>query len=288
MRTLHRSYLYVPAHRERFVSKAYDSDADAVVLDLEDGVPEHAKTAARAAASEILAGDPGKPTYVRVNGPGTPWCKEDVAAVAWPALRALRLPKSDKVEEIRAVSSWLDALGCSAAMHLLIETAYGVEEAFRLASASSRISMISLGEADLRADLRVGPEESVLDPSRAKCVLASRAAGLESPAQSVYPAVRDLAGLRASCLTGKAMGFFGRFAIHPDQVDVINEVYSPSEAEISEARELIAQLEASVAQGGHAVGLRDDGRLVAPPLVAKARQVLRLADRLGADEGELV
>jgi citrate lyase subunit beta/citryl-CoA lyase len=283
MSTLHRSYLYVPAHRERFLARAYDGDADAIVLDLEDGVPAHAKEAARAAAVEVLADDPGKPTYVRVNGPGTPWCRADVEAVAWPALRALRLPKCDRVEDIREVSSWLDQLGCRARIHLLIESAYGVEEAFQLASASSRIAMISLGEADLRADLRAGTDEAALDLSRAKCVLASRAAGLESPAQSVYPAVRDLEGLRRSCLGGKELGFFGRFAIHPGQVTVINEVYSPSVEQIIEARELIEALDASV-EHGNSVQLRADGSLVAPPMVARARQILQRAGHLNTEE----
>ncbi|AEW98582.1 HpcH/HpaI aldolase/citrate lyase family protein [Streptantibioticus cattleyicolor] len=280
MSQLHRSYLYVPAHRGRFVEKAYDGDADAVVLDLEDGVPSTAKDEARKVAEEILSGDPPKPTYVRVNGPGTPWCRADIEAVAAPALRGLRLPKCERTDDIRQVSGWLDALGCRADIHLLIESAYGVEHAFQLVSASSRISMIGLGEADLRADLFAGSDEYALDLCRSKMVLVSRAAGLASPAQSVYPAVRDLAGLRESCTVGKAMGFFGRFAIHPDQIPVIHDVYSPTVEEIEEARLLIEALNSSVETDSHSVHLRGDGQLVAPPVIAKARRVLQLADAL--------
>jgi crotonobetainyl-CoA:carnitine CoA-transferase CaiB-like acyl-CoA transferase/citrate lyase beta subunit len=271
---LHRSYLYVPAHQRDLIDKAYASIADAIVLDLEDGVPEQAKDQARAVAAEVLAHIPPKPTYVRVNAVDTGHCQADVTAVAGRGLCAIRLPKCERPEDIWDVAGWLESAQCPAGIQILIESARGLERLERLINASARLERVGLGEADLRVDLRASMDSPTMEHARVRCVLASRAAGLTSPAQSVYPARRDVDGLRASCLEGKAMGFIGRSAFHPAQLQVINEVYTPSEADITEARALVAAAENS---GGASVFFTGDGHLVAPPLVAQARATLSLA-----------
>ncbi|WP_277752176.1 aldolase/citrate lyase family protein [Streptomyces sp. C] len=112
---LHRSYLYVPAHKARLVEKAYASEADAVVLDLEDAVPPAGKEAARRAAAEILSTTPPKPTYVRVNSPTSGLARDDVRAVARPGLAAVRLPKAEHPQQVREAARWLEEAHSDAA-----------------------------------------------------------------------------------------------------------------------------------------------------------------------------
>ncbi|AOJ64884.1 citrate lyase [Burkholderia ubonensis] len=277
----YRSYLYVPAHKAQVVEKAYASEADAIVLDLEDAVPASHKAAARQAAAAILAEGPPKPTYVRINPIGSPWCRDDVDAIAQPALQALRLPKCDLPQQIQEVAGWLDALGCDAGIQILIESAYGVETAYQLATASPRLERIGLGESDLRADLQIGVDNFTLEVCRARCVVVSRAAGLTGPIQTVYHTLPDLDGLKESTLRAKSMGFLGRFAIHPSQLAVINEVFTPSEDEIRAAERVLEAVEAAAGKASaSSVFVLPDGRVVAPPLIANARVTLALANNL--------
>ncbi|CAM4217814.1 CoA ester lyase [Nocardiopsis rhodophaea] len=274
---VHRSCLYVPAHRHRMVEKAYASEADAIVLDLEDAVPQPYKADARTAAADILSGGPPKPTYVRVNGPHSELCRADVEAVALPSLAALRLPKVEDPEPIRRVAGWLEVAESPAGIQILVESARGLEALPDLAAASPRLERVGLGENDLRADLHAAFDSPTMQYARVRCVVATRAAGLAPPPQSVFPRLDDADGLRASCEDGQAMGFLGRFAAHPAQVPVINDVFTPSDRELRRAGELVA---AASARSDSSVFLDDDGRPIAPPLVAQARAVLAIADSL--------
>jgi citrate lyase subunit beta / citryl-CoA lyase len=275
----YRSYLYVPAYREDRIQKAYDSAADAVVLDLEDSVSQPLKHQARAAAAEVLTELPPKLTSVRVNSIGSGRCRDDIMAVAQPGLAAIRLPKVEQPEEVQQVAEWLDEANCGAEIQLLIESAHALENAYRLATASPRVGLLGLGEADLRADLRSDANEATLDAGRARCVIVSRAARLDSPVQSVHYDVRDIDGLRASTVRGKAMGFLGRFAIHPAQVPLINEVFTPTGKEITEA-EAVADAARRAHEENTTMVITDDGRTIGPPMVAHAFLVLNLARNL--------
>ncbi|MFF5705573.1 HpcH/HpaI aldolase/citrate lyase family protein [Streptomyces sp. NPDC012794] len=278
---VHRSYLYVPAHKRRVVEKAYASQADAVVLDLEDAVPLDSKDDARRAAAAILTTIPPKPTYVRVNPVAGGLARDDVRAVALPGLAAIRLPKVEHPQQIREAARWLEEAGSDAGVQILVESALGVEALGELARATPRLERIGLGENDLRADLRTDFDGPTMDAARVRCVFVSRAAGLVSPAMSVYPRLDDPDGLRRSCLAGRAMGYLGRFAVHPSQLAVINEVFTPSVEEAADARAVLAAA-ASRPDSGSSVFVTADGRTVAPPLVAHARAVLTMADALSA------
>ncbi|MCM3882916.1 aldolase/citrate lyase family protein [Frankia sp. R82] len=188
----------------------------------------------------------------------------------------MRLPKIEHPEDVHRVAGWLAAADCEAGVDLLLESAFAVEMAYPLAMASPRVRMLGLGEEDLRADLRSATDTATLDASRTRCVIASRAARLPNPAQSVFPQVRDLPGLVASSRRGKAMGFVGRMAIHPSQLPVIHEVFTPTDAEIADA--LAISEVASAAQAHSAsIVITEDGRTVGPPMLAHARQLLDLA-----------
>ena len=272
-----RSYLYVPGSDPRRIEKALASEADAVILDLEDAVAPNRKEEARTTVAEVLRSEHEKPVFVRINAPDSVLAEEDVEAVAGPRLAGLRLPKTESPESVRRVAQRLEKLGCEAGLQCLIESALGLEFAFEIARAHEKVVGMSLGEADLAADLGVRGDPGLLY-ARSRLVAATRAAGLPGPVQSVYTNVRDAEGLRRSTMEGKNMGFVGRSAIHPAQIEVINEVFTPTEEEVAEAKDLLARLEESTGTGTGAFAL-EDGRFVDEAVVSSARLTLALARR---------
>jgi citrate lyase subunit beta/citryl-CoA lyase len=272
--------LYVPGDRPEVVAKALRSGADVVLVDLEDAVAPDRKAYARSATAELLSDPQTGPAavHVRVNALSGPLGHADLAAVSGlPGLGGLRLPKAETPGEIQALARALRAAAGRNApipgLYPLLESALGIENAFAVASADPAVRGIALGEADLRADLGMLDEQALSWP-RARAVVAARAAGLAPPAQSVYPDVRDLEGLAASCARGRALGFLGRTAIHPRQLPVIEQSYLPTPSEVEAAQELLTAAETDAG----ALAL-PDGRFVDAAVVAGARRTLALAHR---------
>lgn len=262
--------LYVPGDRPDRVAKALASAADVVVVDLEDAVAPAAKEAARATAVEALADRDDRPVQVRVNAVGSPWFDADVAAIAATGV-AIRVPKVAEVSAVRDLA----ALGVP--LHLLLESALGVEHAYALATASPAVTTIGLGEADLRSELGIA-DEGGLVWIRSRLVVAARAAGLPAPAMSVYPHVRDPAGLAASCAVGRTLGMLGRAAIHPAQLSVIEDAFMPSTEQVERAREVVERVGSAAADGAGTVVLAD-GTFLDVAMVDAARRTLALAER---------
>lgn len=266
-----RSWLYVPATRPDRVEKALAGEAEAVIVDLEDSVSAHAKETARNTVLD-LAERVRRPFHVRVNDLTGPWGAHDLSALAGAPVAGVRLPKIESADQVfRAVDALAHAR-VPVPIHVLLESALGVENAFAIATAHPDVAGISLGEADLRASLRVS-DDTALDWARSRVVNAARAAGLPSPAQSVYTDVADEEGLRASSERGRATGFFGRAVIHPRQIPIVHAAYTPGAHERREAAELLAGLEEAGTQGTNAF-LTTDGRFVDPAVVQAARAVL--------------
>jgi citrate lyase subunit beta/citryl-CoA lyase len=272
-----RSALYVPGSRPELFEKALGGEADAVIVDLEDAVAPSRKAEARDAAADLVRSPRAKPVFVRVNGIGSGLVKDDVAAIAGPGLTGIRLPKVESAGDVASVADLLKEAGLDAGVWCLIESALGLERAFEIAAAEWTTG-IALGEADLQASLRVDTAGG-LDYARSRCVVAARAAGLPSPLQSVYTDVHDREGLRRSSERGKALGFFGRAAVHPAQVGTINEVFTPTEEELRAARELTAALDDALVGEVGAVAL-PDGRFIDRAVAEQARQTVALAERL--------
>lgn len=263
--------LYAPADRPDRVAKALRSAADVVLVDLEDAVAPARKDEARQNAVRLLAAEP-RPVQVRINHASTPWHAADVAALAGlPVAVGARVPKAESPEQVRALAAALPGR----ALHLLVESALGVERAFALASASPQVASIGLGEADLRSDLRLDGDEG-LSWARGRVVVAARAARLPPPSMSAYTHVRDPDGLAASCRTGRAMGFCGRTAIHPAQLDTIRAAFLPSPEEAERARTVVERVAGAAAAGVGALAL-DDGTFLDAAMVERARAVLALA-----------
>lgn len=256
-----RSWLYVPAHRLDLLVKAMAGPADAVVLDLEDAVPVAAKAVAREAAVEALRGPRVKPLWVRMNS-GADVARADVEALASARPDGVRVPKAADPGAVADLARRLDV-----PLHLLIESALGVENAYRLARAHPLVAGVSLGEADLAADLHVR-DPAALAWARQRVVVANRAAGLPSPVAPVWTDLADPAGLAADSAAARDAGFFGRSVIHPSQVEPVHRAFTPSAADLAAARALLGSVD------GGSVDAR--GRFVDPAVVAGARWLLEL------------
>jgi len=276
--------LYAPADRPDRVAKALASGADTVLVDLEDAVAPAAKDAARDHLAGLLddvdAGT-GPAVQVRVNHPSTPWHAPDVAALAaLPLAVGARVPKVETAAEVRDLAAALPGR----ALHLLLESALGVERAFELATASPQVASVGLGEADLRSDLRVD-DDAGLTWARARVVVAARAARLPAPAMSAYTHVRDLDGLAASCRAGRALGFCGRTAIHPAQLPTIREAFAPTAPEVARAQEVVRSV-AGAADAGSGTVVLPDGTFLDVAMVERARWTLALAERAEGRPGD--
>ena len=272
-----RSWLYVPGDRPDRIAKAIDGAADCVIIDLEDAVAPAKKEQARANVVEVLRQRTTKPVLVRINASGTSWQEADLATLReCDHLAGIRVPKSESREQIITIAELLP----TTALHLLIESAKGLQVADELAAAHPNVASIALGEADLRADLRI-TDENHLGYARGRIVAAAAAAGLMAPPQSVFTNIEDEAALRATSLSAKAAGFFGRTVIHPRQVAVVNDVFLPTTAEVDQARALVDALNASTDTSALVL---TDGRFVDPAVAAGAQHVLDIAAAYGTAE----
>ena len=279
MTTVPRSWLYVPGHRPERTAKALASGADAVVVDLEDAVPAEQKVAARQAALDLLADRGRSPqVWVRINSPALGVGQDDVAALAGSSADGLRIPRAEDPDVVHDVAE-----RTGHRLQLLLETALGLSRAAELACAHELVRGIGLGEADLAADLLVEGDEG-LTWARGAVVVAARAARLPSPVQSVWTDVADLAGLRQSSLAGRAAGFFGRSVVHPNQLPVVHDVFTPTPDEIDAARAVLRTAEAAATRGEVAV-LDAEGRFVDPAVVDRARVVLDRAPSAHSPSG---
>lgn len=269
------TFLYSPGDHTDRVTKALHSDADTVIIDLEDAVAPARKVNARSNLTTILAEWDGTPNVqVRVNPRRSRWHEDDLAAVAKLNPRVeVRLPKVHGAEDIHAVEARTPGRG----IHALLESALGVEHAFEIAS--THVKSIGLGEADLRSSLglRAGAAgETGLSWARARLVNAAAAAGLLPPLMSVYTNIRDLEGLRISCKAGRALGFLGRAAIHPAQLAVIREEFSPTPEEVEHAEETLRRVGDARSDSSGTVILAD-GSFLDAAMVEAARRVLFIA-----------
>ncbi|QLY28770.1 HpcH/HpaI aldolase/citrate lyase family protein [Nocardia huaxiensis] len=268
-----RSALYVPGNRPELFAKALAGPADVVLLDLEDSVPLRDKDSARAAVSAWLRRvvAPGR-IWVRVN-PG-PLGLADLRAVALPGVSVICLSKTESPEQVSAAAAAIreaEPVPGTIGLCPLLESAAALTDA-RAIAATPGVTRLQLGEADLCADLgmRPGADERELLSLRTAVVLASAAAGLAPPLAPVRTDFRDLETLRTSTEGLARLGFRGRACIHPSQIPIVNQVFTPSATELARARTLVARFEAAAGQ----VVLDDHGRMVDLAVIRQARRLL--------------
>lgn len=267
--------LYVPGDRPDRLAKALTVGADELIVDLEDAVPVAAKEKTRAEVAGWLRTLPeDRPLVtVRVN-PGE-LGRADVRAIAGPGLDGVCAAKVENVDDVRALDAVLTDRGLpDLPVVPLLESAAAIFAAPGIA-AGPRVTRLQIGEADLAADLGVtpGPDESELLWARSQVVAASAGAGLRPPIGPVSTEFRDLDAFRATTLRLKRLGFRGRACIHPAQLAVAAEVFTPAPEELQWARTLLARYDAALAAGS-AVFVGDDGRFVDEAVIRTARALL--------------
>lgn len=288
-RVRRRSKLFTPGNRPQMFAKAAATGADMIVLDLEDAVGEEGKGAARQAVRTALESvDFGtKEVGVRINGVDTPHWLEDLETVFCTRLDAVHLPKVRSPREVWAVDAVLRALearqGRNRPVVIIptLESAEAVENARAIATCSPRVAALQFGLGDLKRELRLVPAPHRLAWFRIQVVMAARSAGIPA-LDSVYFDFRDAEGYRRDAEEARACGFQGKSCIHPSQVPVANEVFSPTPEEVAEARAVVAAYQAALARGQGTVGL--NGRMIDKPVADAAREVLLWAGECGCEE----
>ena len=287
-----RSMLFVPAHLERFVARAHERHADACILDLEDSVPAQQKAAARSVLANASAqvSRSGAAALVRVNQPWEILC-EDLEYGALPGIAALILPKVNDPMLVREVAARLDRLELSrklgpGTIRLIaqIEDVRALPMLDQIATSSPRLIGMILGSEDFSASAGMEPvPEALLVPNQ-QIVFACRRAGiLPFGFPGSIAEFTDLVGFRRTIRLARQLGFVGAFCIHPAQVGILNEEFTPSQQAIAEARAVLAAYEAAVAAGHAAAAYQ--GKMIDPPVALRAREVLRRAG-LDFDNGK--
>jgi len=273
-----RSVLYMPAANERALEKARTIAADSIIFDLEDAVAPDTKDVARQrAVAAVTSGTYGtRELTIRCNGLGTQWGDDDLAAIAAAAPAAVVVPKVDSPETLDDVAARLDAGGASdTAIWAMVETPTAILDARRIA-AHPLVDVLVMGTNDLAREIRAPliPGRANLVPFLALAILAAREAGV-AILDGVYNDVRDAEGFAAECRHGVELGFDGKTLIHPSQVELANEAWSPSAEDIEHAERVIEAFLEAQADGRGVVTV--DGRMIENLHVENARRTLAIS-----------
>jgi citrate lyase subunit beta/citryl-CoA lyase len=285
-----RSLLFVPADSERKLAKSAGSDADMLILDLEDSVAAARKAAARSTAAEFIAAQSGKlqaAIFVRINPLDSGLAMDDLAAVVVPGLAGVMLPKTQGAADVVRLGHGLDALEARAGIApgsvrivpVATETPQAMLAMQGYARPMARLAAITWGAEDLSTAIGAvsnrdegGAYSPLYEWAASLCLCAAAAAGVP-PIDTVHTDFRDPAGLAAACRASRRRGFRGRLAIHPDQVPIINQAYAPTETELAHARRIVEAFAAQPDAGTLSI----DGVMVDLPHLTQARRTLGLA-----------
>jgi citrate lyase subunit beta/citryl-CoA lyase len=287
--------LFLPGNTPNMLINGNCLGADAVIFDLEDAVSPAEKDSARILVRNTIRymDFRGCEIIVRINSIDTPYWQRDLDEILpWqPAL--ILLPKTGTPQEALEADAYMtrveEKLGLprgKVGLMPLIETALGVENAYAIASCCDRVRALFLGAEDLTADMRCKrtKEGREIEYARTRLVMAARAAGVEVY-DTPFTDVNDDEGIRVDANYAKALGFSGKSAISPRHVNVINRVFSPSQADIDYAYEVMDTITRAKAQGKGAVSLR--GKMIDAPIVTRAEQTIAMAEELGLGRREV-
>lgn len=287
-----RSLLFVPANSWRLLMSALRTEADALVIDLEDAVPIDDKETGRWFVKEFLENEREKAAdklvFVRINGVLTGLYEEDLQFAVRKGLDGIVIPKTESKDDVSKVENVLSELESKMGLENgnifilpLIESALGIENAYEIATASKRIIGLSFGAGDYLRDLGLSysilsrDEHEILYP-RSRLVVAAKAAGLPAIDTPFLGLIIDREGLKRQSEIARKLGFDGKYAIHPTHIDIINNVFSPSEEEISEAREIVATYEEASKRGLGAISYK--GRMIDYMNYMQAKKALEIAE----------
>jgi len=279
-----RTLLFVPGHDRDKLEEARTANADAVILDLENGVPVDEKEAARATVHRALEeGEFGPQVLLRLNGFATGLTEDDLKGAFGPGVTGICLPRAEELADTLRLAALLTEVE---AMHgreagtvsilAMIETARGVLHAFEVAEGCQRVRALCLGGQSLLDDLGAVRTEAgeELRHARRQLILAARASAAW-PIDTFWPDPDDLEGVRTEARRARQLGCSGKLIIHPDQVAPVHEAFAPAADEIAYARRVVEAFEAASKRGGGVIIL--DGQIVQAQMVARARETLKLA-----------
>jgi citrate lyase subunit beta/citryl-CoA lyase len=262
-----------------------------MILDLEDAVATAEKRATRDAVIAALTRPRRALLYVRVNAVDTEFCYGDLAAIVRPGLDGVILPKVESAAGL-ATADWLLAqlerehglMPRAIDLVPIIETARGLNQIDAILATGTRVKRVAFGAGDFTLDVNMAWSrgEAELAYARAKIVTASRAAGIEAPFDTVWVDLADEEGLEASARTALGFGFQGKMCIHPNQIAVVNRVFTPSEMEIAFAERVVAAFARAEAEGSAAIQL--DGKFIDYPILYRAQRVLEKIEAIRARE----
>ncbi len=295
-----RTFLFAPGNHPRRVEKALGLGADAVILDLEDAVAVAEKIATRKTVVEALSRPRRCKGYVRVNALGTQWCLGDLMEVVRPGIDGIVLPKVESAADLRTADWLITNLERERGLPVggidlmpIIETAAGFSRLDRILGARSlqdypgpwRVKRISFGAGDFTNDVGMTwtPGEEELAELRVRMIVASRASGLEQPIDTVWIHLRDTDALKKSVLRSLRMGFQGRLCIHPDQVSLVNQIFTPSKEEAERAQRVVDAF--TEAESAGLAAIQVDGVFVDYPIVYRARRTLATLAAIRNREG---
>lgn len=288
---LRRSLLYIPGSSLKMIGKAAALNPDAVIFDLEDAVSVSEKDQARENVTAALPALVGgrKEIIVRINGMDTLWGFHDLMAVIPQKPDAIILPKADE-KAIIACDLTMGAIERSLGMKAgavklipLFETTYAIANAYQVLGAAARIDGVQLGAEDLTKEQEISrtPGGSEILYARQQLAMAARARQIDI-IDTPFTGIRDVDGLQADSALAKRIGFTGKTCIHPAHIDMINEIFSPSEQEIENARGIIATLDEAVAAGRGACMYQ--GKMIDAPIAERAHRILVKASLIAAKE----
>ncbi|MBT5914386.1 MAG: CoA ester lyase [Rhodospirillaceae bacterium] len=282
-----RTYLFAPGNHERRVEKAMGLGADVVILDLEDAVAISEKKSTRNLINKTLDQPRNCAVFVRVNAYDTEFCYGDICSIVSENLDGIVLPKLESLEDLRSIDWLLTNLEKerglphrSIDLMPIIETAGGLVNIREMANADTRVRRLAFGGGDYTRDLGMQwtLKEDELLPVRSEMVLASRFGKLEPPVDTVFIHIKKHDAFKASCLNILGLGFQGKMCIHPDQVPVTNEIFTPSADEVRWSKRIISEF--GEAEKAGVASIQIDGYFVDYPIVEKAQRTVDISNLL--------
>ena len=281
-----RSYLYCPGDNQRLLGKVFSAGADAVVIDLEDSVLEARKAEARSMASAAIRENRAEvtPLYIRINAVKSVHWRSDLDAVVGSRIAGVRIPKASadavaQVDDALRSRERIAGLPTSSVQIVpVVESAAGLLDARHMARCD-RVEAFCFGAIDFLRDI-AGEDDGqgiALAYAESHLVVVSRASGIAPPIAPVHTAISDVTGLRSSSIRLRQMGFFGRSCIHPSQLSVVHEIFTPSEEEVARARAILDSA-ARAAASGNGATTTADGELVDEAVVGRARRLIELSE----------
>ena len=287
---LYRSFIFVPGNRENMLERAKSFKADVIMVDLEDSVPSREKASARDMAKDWVPAlsRQGQRVMVRVNSLDTGLTRSELETLVSPDLYGISLGKVESKWNIRDVDRMLSVIEPLAGVELgstkvvaWAETASALVDARDIAVSSQRVIALAFGAEDFTNDMGIERSDSgdEVQVPRSLVPVAARAANVAS-LDSPFVAFQDPEALRADAQKARQMGFTGKHAIHPAQLDIINEVFSPAPDEVAYARRVMDAWDKAEAEGRGSLAL--DGRMVDVPVVKRAQNLLAFADAIEA------